>query len=71
MPTLSAESVTFGTNSISYGYEVDYEAIQNDNLGNPYPTGQTNQKNNQQMDTITYTPNSKIFYGVSMLITQR
>ena len=61
-----SESVTFGTNSISYGYEVDYEAgpVKNDNLGNPYPTGQINGGTTNR-DTITYTPNSKIFYGVA------
>ena len=61
-----SESVTFGTNSISYGYEVDYEAgpVKNDNLGNPSPTGQINGGTTNRA-SITYTPNYKIFYGVA------
>lgn len=61
-----SESVTFGTNSISYGYEVDYEAgpVKNDNLGNPSPTGQITGGTTNRA-SITYTPNSKIFYGVA------
>ena len=61
-----SESVTFGTNSISYGYEVDYEAgpVKNDNLGNPSPTGQITGGTTNRA-SITYTPNYKIFYGVA------
>lgn len=63
-------SVQDGSNTVSsalsYQVAISYNAgaVENDNMGNPYPTGQIS-AGTVNSNTITYTPYRKYFYGSS------